>query len=1014
MQKFRGRGLLILSIALLLCSGLIFAQRQTGTLRGKVTDEKGMGLPGATVTVYGPNLQGKLTYVTSSLGYFRFPALPPGEYTLEVEEPGFQKTVIKGIIINVGKTTVVNVKLKQAKLMETVTITAESPGVDIETPKQSVVYSKELLENIPTGRDIYDITTFVPGVVSEGVAYRRTISVHGGSVRENQYAFDGFIMNDPVQGYMATNINYDAFEEVEIEAAGHPAEVGASGGYINVVTKSGGNEFSGDVQLYITTKSLVDTSAHTDQSLRALGVPSLSFPKLNADVGFSVGGPIKVDKLWYFVSGRILNQTWELTPPDMSKFSYVPQDVLSKLEFADEAKHYEYLAFVKLSYLLSDKHRLALSYNFSYPYEPHRVDDLRNTHDIFEKKAAKTEKIPTHTIYLKWNWVINQNAFLDTRVGYMLRDFMHLPPEGAGPTVERWYYFDYALITNGPWRSDRYKRFRVALQTSLTYFLDNFLGGNHEIKTGLDVDFGGENWHIWSLGLDGDIAGISGQNIFPTQITWFYPYYTDNFYQLWIHALPTEDNGGHVQKGRKLRVAYYIQDNFTLLNGRLSINAGVRVEYAKVYFPPQHAEGAPAWQALLDAGILPKYPDMADDWFGPRDYPEIDLAGMTAVTPRIGISYDLTGDAKTAIKFSYGEYAEPPVLYTGYIVNPMSQYLVRYYWEDVNRNFKIDDGDKFYLKKFWQERPHEAPDPAYYMDPDLKPQRTREIVIGISREIMPKFNIAINYIDKKEKNIIDDIDIKGTVEAGEWVPFNFTAPGPDGVMGTADDVSGTLYYETYVAGNHYWITNVEQAKRHYRGLEIVFHKLMSNNWQLYGAITFSKTTGNIGVWYTQTNGRSVAFDSPNWDIVHKPDYLLSVDRPFTLRLQGTYRAPYDILLSFNYFHSAGAPSQHYILVQSPKYSWDFYIFYMDEPGSIRYPSIDNLDLRIGKEFKLGKGKLGVYVDIFNALNKVQPLVEIGAMGTLYSDGTFVANPNWNYVYGVTAPRTFRLSLRYSY
>ncbi len=1014
MRKLRGKGLLI-GLLLLVSVAMVFAQRQTGTLRGTVTTEEGSPLPGVSIVVYGPSLQGKLTFISTASGAFWFPALPPGKYSVEASLSGFKKVVIKNVVVHVGQTTILNIKMKQSEMKEVMEVTAKAPGVDIETPKESMVYTKELLENLPTTRDIYDITTFMPGVVSEGVEYRRTISVHGGSVRANQYAFDGLTMNDPVQGYMATNINYDAFSEVELEEAGHPAEVGTSGAYINVVTKSGGNQVSGDVQFYFTSKDLVDTSAHTPEELHALGIPSLSYPKLNADFGFSLGGPIKKDRLWFFLSGRLLSKTWELTKPDLTRFySYLPADYVNSLEFADEAKHKEYLAFIKLTYSPKPSHNISLSYNFSYPYEPHRVDDLRSTGDVFTLKAAKIEKIPTHSIYLKWNWFINQSAFLDTRVGYLLRDFQHLPPEGAGPTVERWYYFDYALITNGPWRSDRYKRFRYAFQTAFTYYLDEFLGGNHEFKTGIDVDFGGEDWHQWSLGLDGDIAGISGTNIFPTQITWFYPYYDFNFYQLWIHALPTSDDGGHIQKGRKFKLGYYIQDSYSLFQGRLNINIGLRIDYAKVYFPPQHSEGAPSWQALLDAGILPKFSDMSDDWFGPRDYPEITLAGMTSVTPRIGITFDPIGDGKTSVKFFYGEYSEPPVLYTGYIVNPMSQYLVRYYWWDANNDFKIDDGDQFYLKRFWQERPHEAPDPADYMDPDLKPQKTREIIVGISRELLPDFSVSVSYIDREDKNIIDDIDIKGTVEAGEWVPFNFTAPGPDGVFGTADDVEGTLYAETYVTSNHYWITNVKEAKRHYRGLEIIFHKVMSHHWQLYGSLTFSKTTGNIGVWYTQTNGRSGAFDTPNWNIVHKPDYRLSSDRPFIFRLQGTYLAPYEIMLSFNYYHSSGAPAEHYIYVQSPISQWDYYIFYMDEPGSLRYPSTDNLDLRISKGFDVAKGKLTLFVDVFNALNKVQPSVVIGPMGTLYADGTYEANPNWNYVTGISSPRVFRFGLKYSY
>ena len=261
MSKNAIKGLIILFLILgFVTAG--FAQRQTGSLAGTVLDDQNNPLPGASVIISGPSLLGTNTYLTTQTGSFRFPVLLPGTYELRVEMPGFKTQVRPGLVISVGRTTEVEIVLEQATVEEEITVTAASPVVDIESSKMSTNYSASFLTSMPMSRDLYDIQNSIPGAISEGVDYRRTSSILGGTVRSQLYALDGVPLNDPATWYSMVNINSDVYEEIEFEVGAHPAEVGQTDStYVNIVTKSGSNKFSGGAFDWLTPFSVVTAIA---------------------------------------------------------------------------------------------------------------------------------------------------------------------------------------------------------------------------------------------------------------------------------------------------------------------------------------------------------------------------------------------------------------------------------------------------------------------------------------------------------------------------------------------------------------------------------------------------------------------------------------------------------------------------------------------------------------------------------------------------------------------------------
>jgi len=242
--------LMIVCLVSGLASAVAAQGRQTGSLSGTVFDNENNPLPGANVTLAGPAMMGSMSYVSSEVGKFRFVGLSPGEYDLKVELPGFKTIIKKGLYVSVGKTTEVDMALEPATVQEEVTVVAVSPVVDIQSTKFSVHYGTDFLMSMPNARDLAGIQSSLPGTVEaeSGREYTRMSSVLGGHLRSTLYQIDGAILNDPTTLYAAANINVDVYEEVEISLGALPAEVGLSDtAVINIVSKSGGNKFSGMV-----------------------------------------------------------------------------------------------------------------------------------------------------------------------------------------------------------------------------------------------------------------------------------------------------------------------------------------------------------------------------------------------------------------------------------------------------------------------------------------------------------------------------------------------------------------------------------------------------------------------------------------------------------------------------------------------------------------------------------------------------------------------------------------------
>ncbi len=310
-------------VVLLASTSIVLAQGvQTATLKGVVTDSSGAPLPGVTVTLKSPALMSDRTTVTRSGGDYLMPGLPPGAYTITFELAGMQTTRTHKNL-DLGLQSVVNAKLKVAAVAEAITVTAAEPTV-LENQTVGANIKKQEVDALPLLRTPVDIGELSPGVTGDSGGRNTTpvggqLSINGGLAYDNNFLIDGVNVQDNIFGQTNNLFIEDAIQETQVLTSGISAEYGHfTGGVLNVITKSGGNTFSGSFRDDLTKPSWTALTPY-EQGFRGPGLkPGAVSPHigpLSNVYEATLGGPIWRDRLWFFLAGRDQQQTSTLSLP---------------------------------------------------------------------------------------------------------------------------------------------------------------------------------------------------------------------------------------------------------------------------------------------------------------------------------------------------------------------------------------------------------------------------------------------------------------------------------------------------------------------------------------------------------------------------------------------------------------------------------------------------------------------------------------------------------------------------
>jgi len=450
---------------LLLASVSVFAQSSlTGALTGTVTSD-GAPLPGATITVTSPQLQGTRTAVSDANGNYNIAALPPGDYTVRVELAGLQ-TVTRTTRVTLAGTARVNADLKVSAVTESITVTASAPAV-METTEVQTNYQKETIDNLPVARNVNAIALLAPGTTSNGP--RGAITISGSFANDNLIVVNGANVQENLRGQARPLFIEDAIQETTVITGAVSAEYGRfTGGVISSITKSGGNEFSGSIRDNLTNPSWSEVSDFPGEQKQK--------SDLSHTYEATLGGRIIRDRLWFFGAGRLANTTGNSGTVRLTG-EVIPSET--------ENERYE----IKLTGQVTPNHSLMVNYldnpltatnnNQLGVYELRALDpEIGQPEDFF---AARYSGIFTSNLLGEVNY--SERHFTFDGFGGENTDIYAGTPlvvaGGAGSLG----------VANAPYfcgSCDKEKRDNELLTAKLTYFLGTSGIGTHNLVGGFE------------------------------------------------------------------------------------------------------------------------------------------------------------------------------------------------------------------------------------------------------------------------------------------------------------------------------------------------------------------------------------------------------------------------------------------------------------------------------------------------------------------------------------------------
>ncbi len=525
--------MLAISTVLLLMGGMSYAQSRTGSIRGTVTDTEGQPLPGATVGLSGEKLMGGMrSLITNEKGKFRFPSLMPGEYEVTVTMEGFQPSKRTELKVNIGGTTTVDFILNLATLEESITVSAESPVVDVTKSVFSTNIDSELMELLPMRRfSFFDYVGTTPGVTSSSGDYSNNWqSAMGSGDMSNAYFFEGVETTNPENAGSWLWANPDQIEEIDVIVSGAPAEYGNfQGMVVNLVSKTGSNEFHGNLNFYYRANWLTGNNT-----------PDEEFPfyrdKYN-ELTATLGGPIIKDKLWFFWAGQLMTDTAAGVGADPS--------------FGVGLYRYN-TTFGRLDWQINKNNKFTLSMDINW----YRWEDTPNEFSPYETMQSEDASNPL--VSASWTSVLSQNTFFEIKYSGW---WVTLIWEAADGDMVTPYHYDGATGMDsenyygwGDWPTGQNQ-----IQGSVSHFAEDFLGGDHEFKFGVIYNHG---WAGWKWGYN---SGV-----------WFYDW---DGYEYWSYYMDPEEYGGVTN-----RISSFLDDSWTV-GDRLTLNLGIRFDQVRGGYP---------------------------------------------------------------------------------------------------------------------------------------------------------------------------------------------------------------------------------------------------------------------------------------------------------------------------------------------------------------------------------------------------------------------------------------------
>jgi len=1004
MKRF---ALVLLALALVGVSPML-AQANRGTISATVTGDDGAPLPGATVDVSAPDTLTRRTVFTDADGRATVAGLDPSAaYAVTISLEGFNTVEQTSVTVRAGQTTSLAATLNVG-VSETIQVTGEAPVVDVTNAITGQDITLELTESLPTGRSYQSYLQLVPGVLPEseanpgnpasrsGINYSDVLGRLGRS-SDNFYYIEGINVTDGVTGTFGANLNTEIIQEQSVLTGGIPAEyAGAPGLISNVLTKSGGNQFSGSVNYYFQNDSLVADNEHRSDA---------TFDSYDSAVTF--GGPIVKDKAWFFGSFRRVESnndvvtidgqnlrtvntkqdqgfgkvTWSITPSTLFSGTYLTdpfdrdgtldstrsnQEDYARDQGGDrytvrltqvwsswifEANVYDHEGDISNLSVIREP---ANAITFLAPYAPTVEEEALGGYgaDLIETRGSKS-------------WSVTAEGSFDSSFGNHTLKFGYEKPE----------YNDF--------QDDLYIDSQTLTSLSNIYAGQGVTHG--EVATaGTTVSFQPTNVS--------DIGGLNtyGCSAHPEVCAPYDTNHDGTLSSAEFALIPLESTSGNpngmINYQRTLQTStgaktlksqgevYYLQDTWQF--GRWAVNAGVRAE---------------TWDHFASDGSNIYSFDQE-------------------VAPRVSVAYDLKGDGRQRLSLYYGRYYDP-------IRNNMTDFAGSL--TGSVREEQIWVGSDFLTYRI--RGGPQVPD-AIFASTTQTPY-TDELQLGYKVDLGQNMSFEANYIQRETRDILEDYDMALYAFNTNGVEYYSGLCDAPGCINDPDSLwLGTEYFG-FAAGSvppsNFVIATLEGGKRDWDGVELIFRKRYSNNWQLLASYSRNDAEGN-------SNSDSNADFQGDWEVIDPRAPNQYNTQPGLIenlfKVAGSYRWDNGLELGGQYRWNDGVHTSRTWFLYNRNLpcfvgltvckTQDIPLFQYagitniwiapDSVGQLTNPSYGTLDLRLSYELGVGDwGNVDFFVDVFNALDdqatiREQDLVA-GNGGVQFGEGLEFVSPRRYYL-----------------
>jgi Carboxypeptidase regulatory-like domain/TonB dependent receptor-like, beta-barrel len=942
-----------------LCAAALDAQT-TGDIEGRVLGPDGSALGGVTVAATG-NVPGERRAVSDAAGRYHLAALAPGDYTLRADLTGFAAQE-RDAIVSLGATTTVDFSLTPA-VEEKMTVVGESPLVDTHSATVGNVVEAQAFLRIPLARDYTSIALFQPGVSQDGAGF----SVFGASGLENAYFIDGVDVSGLRTGAQSKVVPEEFLQEVQVRTATYPAEYGgAFGGVVNAITRSGGNEYHGELFGYFDNQSL-QAQAKSD-------VEGGNFAGFrDQDFGASLGGYFVRDRLWFFA---VLDHTELRRDVRLVTGSGSPYDGST---FRSQDRTADLYAG-KLTWTISPSTNVVGSVIGDPADDAQQlVEDGPPESRQIHEKTGRPDFSAIGTTTGDW-WVAELGLFNHRERRDRTADL--IPPflttdDSLVPTLDLancnlpgcysgapWV----AIPTSPPLLQEAYQRREV--RGSFTGFL-----GEHEFKAGFDV-----------ARIEGDVS----QSI-PAGYSRVINRLVDGtvlFTQSWFG----DESGGfgvdHVVQGvsgspKTDSLALYAQDSWTPLPN-LSLNVGLRYEEYR----------------LKDAVTGGTISNLTNNF-----------------APRLGVSWDPHADGRSKVTFAYGRFFQPiPMNHQAKAFRGTSLSVTDVF------GFSFDCGPTAVACLSF---PNRFAEPA---DPRLKAPLSEEFSAGYEMKLNDRLKVGVTAIYSRLLRAVEDrCDLQGNLAAlaftgngcvlmnpgmgdfGRGVFPSFTFPD-----GSADTILCTNGLNQEEGRTSVPCPSLPRARRIYRGIALTLEQRYSASTYLLASYVYSSLRGNYDGSFNELgeSDPNTNFDYDYPGLLANAYGKLANDRPHQFKVAAFHTFPIGLSIGVNAYYRSGIPKDRlgsFALIQGAPVP-----LYLEPRGSQgRTPADYDLDIHLDYVLPIRAVQVDVIADVFRVFNRqtvlrTNPFYNFDGF---QSDNVVQTNPDYGKAILRADPRLARIGLR---